>query len=135
MPGPRETLVSEAEKRGWDMRTSRVLVAPGFGGEFKTSGVLARNGDWSLEAGRYSNDQRGESLYGVAGYQPWSVGDARVGGALGAYGQRSPSTTANVIMGLLASTPIAGGDLRAILSPKIGSAEQPGVFLSYNKSF
>lgn len=132
MPKLLDLLLDAANERGFNTEKSSLAVAPEFGGSYKSDGFVFRNGDVSVDLGKYSTNH-GENYYGFLGKQPVSVGNIKLGAGIGGY---TPSDVSklNLLAGLLASTPIMNGEMRAILSPSYG-ASQPGVFLGYTKNF
>jgi hypothetical protein len=107
-----ELLNKLALMMGAEMKKSNVVMAPDMGGNFKGEGRSFTNGPFSADIGKYSTNT-GENYYGTAGVQPLNLGQLRLGAALGAYGpdleNRKP------LNGLLASYPLFGGDLRAVI--------------------
>lgn len=102
-----------ASNFGADMKKSDVVMAPEMGGNFKGEGRTFTNGPFSADIGKYSTNT-GENYYGYAGVSPLNLGQLRLGAALGAYG--SDMQNKKSLNGLLASYPLFGGDLRAVIN-------------------
>ena len=127
-----KAISEEATNQGFRLSTSKILMAPEFGGNFKSEGVSLRRGTTSAELGKYST-QTGENFYGYGGSTPFQVGDVKVGGAVGAY-TNGTFSTGDIVLGFLASLPIKNGEIKALLAPGILSST-PNFFLSYSKNF
>ena len=97
-----------------ESKSSKVMMAPDMGGDFKSDGFSMSRGLLSANLGEYSTNT-GKNYYGYAGYQPLSVGTAKLGGAVGGYGPDLHNI--NSLTGLLASSPLFGGELKAVIAP------------------
>lgn len=121
-------LQARLESDGYETNGHKLIVAPEFGGDYKSNGLSMRKGQFSADAGEYSTNA-GSNYYGYAGVQPVNVGLLSLGGALGAYGNQG---RVNGLAGLLGSMPIMNGEARLLLSP---GSNGPAMFLGYQKRF
>jgi len=64
-----------------EAKSSKMVMAPDMGGDFKSDGFSLSKGNLSANLGEYSTNA-GKNYYGYAGYQPLSVGQAKIGGDL-----------------------------------------------------
>lgn len=96
-----------------EAKSSKMVMAPDMGGDFKSDGFSLSKGNLSANLGEYSTNA-GKNYYGYAGVSPLNLGQLRLGAALGAYG--SDMQNKKSLNGLLASYPLFGGDLRAVIN-------------------
>lgn len=122
----KEALNKLAALLGAELKASNMKMAPDMGGDYKSDGLALQRGLLSANLGKYSTNT-GENYYGYAGYQPLKVGDMRLGGAMGGYGPDLQNV--NRIAGLLASSPLFGGEIKTVIAP--GGK----IMLSFDKSF
>ena len=66
-------LQARLESDGYETNGHRLIVAPEFGGDYKSNGLSMRKGQFSADAGQYSTNG-GQNYHGYAGVQPFNLG-------------------------------------------------------------
>jgi len=95
-------------------------------------GLLARKEDFLGGAGLWRNSLKETVPYGFVGYQPFSLGNMRLGGILGATSYRDK---AQPIGGLLGSYNMGDSAWHLLATPKVKNKAPATLMLSYSKDF
>lgn len=92
-------------------------------------GALCRKGDLLAGAGVFSNSIGNASLYAIGGWQPWRIGEARVGafaGVINGYRRGAMPFAAAAV-----SVPYRDGELHFTVIPKVSNLSPLTVGFSF----
>jgi hypothetical protein len=95
-------------------------------------GILARKDDFLGGAGLWRNSLKENAPYGFVGWQPFSAGNMRLGGIIGATSYRDKGQP---IGGLFGSYRTGDSDWHLLATPKVKNKAPATLMLSYSKDF